>query len=307
MKFSRLAAAAIMAAIALPNVCAKKKTPAPEAPTPMRVAWNLDLKNDDGTPADSTVLWVSCPDPGKANGTTVVMVPGGGYAFVSMQNEGFDWLDWFKEKGYTVGIINYRLPHGNPQKPIEDVRRAIGFFKAHSQELGIDPDRIGVMGFSAGGHLAATTAVTPLPDMQHPTLRPNTANNQPIMIGAPAFQVLFYPVISLTPQITHSESRNNFLGSDATPDMVLAYSPERHVQPTTPPAFIVVAQDDPIVKPENSLVYYQALTAAGVPVEMHAYPTGGHGFGFSKQFLAHDYMLANLDAWLQSLYQTPGQ
>lgn len=303
MKLATLTAALIVGLTAPNQLSAKPKTAKQPAPTPLRVAWNTGLTAPDGTPADSTQLWVSLPPKGKANGTTVVMVPGGGYAFVSMQNEGFDWLEWFNEKGYTVGVLDYRLPKGDPRIPMDDVRRAIGFFKSHAQEYGIDPDRVGVMGFSAGGHLAAITSVTPIPEPHLEALRPNTSNNQPVIKATPSFQVLVYPVISLTPQLTHSDTRNNFLGTGAQPEMVLEYSPELKATPSAPPAFIVTANDDPVVKPANSVTYYQALTKEGVPVELHVYPVGGHGFGFSDKFPAHDQMLDNLDRWLHWLYR----
>lgn len=300
MKLLRLAACATVAAATLLPLSAKKKqTPEPK-PEPVRVAWNTGMQNPDGTPADSTEMWIARPAKGKANGTTVVMIPGGGYAFVSMQNEGYDWLDWFTGQGYTVGILKYRLPKGNPETPIDDAQRAIGYFKQHSAELGIDPSRVGVMGFSAGGHLAATTAVSQAPDARMLKQPANVPLNRP-MAAAPDFQVLIYPVISLTPQLTHSDSRNNFLGKDATPEMVLAYSPELHVTNSTPTAFILATNDDPIVKPGNSIAYYQALTKAGVPVSLHVYPTGGHGFGFSTGFPGHDQMTEELSAWLKAL------
>lgn len=300
MKLLRLAACAACAAATLLTLSAKKKqTPAPK-PAPVRVAWNTGMQNPDGTPADSTEMWIARPAEGKANGTTVVMIPGGGYAFVSMQNEGYDWLDWFTGQGYTVGILKYRLPKGNPDMPIDDAQRAVGFFKQHAAEFDIDPSRVGVMGFSAGGHLAASTAVAPVPDARMLRQQPAGALTRPMPAG-PDFQVLVYPVISLTPQLTHSDSRNNFLGKDATPEMVLAYSPELHVTSSTPTAFILATNDDPIVKPGNSIAYYHALTDAGVPVSLHVYPTGGHGFGFSTDFPAHNQMIDELSAWLQTL------
>lgn len=290
---------AAIAAIIIPlSGSAKKKQPLPEKPALERITWNVGLLNSDGSVADSTQMWIARPLPGRENGTAVVMIPGGAYGFVSMQNEGYDWLDWLTDQGYTVGILNYRLPHGNPTLPLDDAQRAVGYFKQHAPQLNLSPDRVGVMGFSAGGHLAATAAVTPAPDAR--PLRVGTTLSDPRPIAArPDFQILVYPVISMTPQLTHSDSRCNLLGRDATPEMVMAYSAEQHVDTTTPPALIIATNDDTVVNPTNSITYYQALTNAGVPVSLHIYPSGGHGFGFSTTFPSHNQMLTEISSWLQ--------
>lgn len=292
MKPIRIALAVLAAALIVPCAAAKKKTPAqPVKPERVTVVWNNHDVNPDGTPADSTVMYIYQPVKEKANGTTVLMTPGGGYGFVSMQNEGYDWVEWFNDNGYTVAILNYRLPNGDFKKPITDAQRALGILKEKSADLGINPDRIGIMGFSAGGHLSAITSVLPLPE-----------GEEGKGLARPAFSVLIYPVISMTPQLTHHGSRINLLGSGATPSKELEFSTELRVDGNTPPAFLVHANDDDCVNPANSIAYYQAMMKANRPVEMHIFPSGRHGFGFSENFPGHNSMIYALDNWLQRLF-----
>ena len=147
------------------------------------------------------------------------------------------------------------------------------------------------MGFSAGGHLSAITSVLPLPE-----------GEEGKGLARPAFSVLIYPVISMTPQLTHHGSRINLLGSGATPSKELEFSTELRVDGNTPPAFLVHANDDDCVNPANSIAYYQAMMKANRPVEMHIFPSGRHGFGFSENFPGHNSMIYALNNWLQRLF-----
>ena len=179
-------------------------------------------------------------------------------------------------------MLTYRLPHGNHEVPASDVYQAIRIVKEHAKEWNIDPNQIGVMGSSAGGHLASTVATHAADDVR------------------PAFQILFYPVITMDKRYTHMGTHDNLIGKDATPEMETLYSNEKQVTEKTPRAFIVLADDDDVVPSINSAWYFAALKEHGVPANMHVYPTGGHGFGNSQSWKYNADMLQNLSDWLNS-------
>ena len=229
---------------------------------------------------DTARLEVYLPE-GELKGA-VVVCPGGGYAFRSDDKEGRCWVNWFARRGVATAVLLYTMPQGHDAQPLAECSAAMKLMRENAGKWGFPADKIGVMGFSAGGHLASTMAT-------HFTAA-----------DRPDFQILFYPVINLYKAKTHKGTRKNLIGENPTEDMVKLYSNHLHVTPQTPPAFIFTCQDDKTVNPDNSLDYYSALTKAKVPSEMHFYPFGGHGFGFTSPFAYRDQMFFLLDAWIRS-------
>ena len=228
-------------------------------------------------------LKLYCADEEKANGKSVIIIPGGGYAYVSGSYEGSDWAPFYLDLGFTAAVLTYNLPHGNPEVPLNDGRAALQYLRENAEDLRIQPNRIGVMGFSAGGHLASTIATH--------------------LTGAelPAFQILFYPVITMDSRYTHAGSRENLLGSNPSSDLVNLYSNELQVTPETPPCYICWASNDETVKPINSTKYKSALKKVDVDVTSKTFSSGGHGFGFNTSFAFHKMMLNSLTEWLEGL------
>jgi len=224
--------------------------------------------------------------PSNPTGRAIVDCPGGGYTHLSMQNEGTDWVDYFNNQGIAYCVLTYRMPKGDRTLPMSDAQNAIRTVRDSAQSWRVSPFDVGIMGFSAGGHLASTTAT-----------------HAPIE-ARPDFQILFYPVISMEERATHKGSVVGFLGDNRTDEkLVKEFSNDKQVRRhTTPPAFIVLAGDDRAVPPlTNALPYFSALRKAGVPASLHIYPAGGHGFGFKSTFAYHEQLLAELTAWLNSL------
>lgn len=216
-------------------------------------------------------------------GRTVVCLPGGGYSHLSLQNEGALWAPFFTEQGINLVVLAYRMPYGHDQIPQNDVYDGIRYLKAHAMDLGMDTEKIGVMGFSAGGHLATTVATHAPRDVR------------------PAFQILFYPVVSMDTLKTHRGSHDNLIGRYANDSLVTLYSNEQQIDSLTPPAILLLADDDRAVPSPNGVNYYLALKAQGIPATMHVYPKGGHGFGIKDSFPYHESMLQNLREWLRTL------
>lgn len=236
---------------------------------------------------DTPKLKVFLPPAGLGNGSTVVACPGGGYTGLAIGHEGYHWAPFFNNLGYALAVLEYKMPAGNREIPMTDVREAFKIIGDSASAWGLDRERIGIMGSSAGGHLASTIATHPTDGCK------------------PAFQILFYPVISLDNAITHKGTRKGFLGENPSDALVGQWSAQNNVTSATAPAFIVLSGDDKVVPPDNSLLYYAALQHAGVPAAMHIYPTGGHGWGFRDRFAYHDIMLADLTDWLGRLWAAP--
>lgn len=220
----------------------------------------------------------------NAKGKTVLILPGGGYSYHAMDHEGYDWVPFFNERGVNVAVLKYKLPEGNLEIPLNDVKKTMEILQNHADDWNINPHDIGIMGFSAGGHLASAYATHAEEEYR------------------PAFQILFYPVISLKDGITHQGTKNSFLGENQSIDRVWSYSGEEQVSPSTPPAIMFHSYDDGVVV-ENSINYFQSLRRAGVPASLHIYPDGGHGWGMREYFPYHDVMLEELSVWLKR--QTP--
>ena len=222
----------------------------------------------------------------KANGKSVIIIPGGGYAYVSGGYEGADWAPFYRDLGFTAAVLRYNLPGGNPDIPVNDGKAALKYLRDNAENLLLNPKQVGVMGFSAGGHLASTLATHLRGD------------------EVPAFQVLYYPVITMDKNYTHAGSREQLLGTNPSTEMVNLYSNEKQVTAETPPAYICWASDDATVKPTNSLKYKRALSDAGIPVTTKVFSKGGHGFGFDTNYVYHRQMLQDLTNWLEKLDET---
>lgn len=219
--------------------------------------------------------------PEKPNGMAIIMCPGGGYRGLGMDGEGYDMAPWFCGQGITYIVLKYRMPNGHWEVPVSDAEQAIRMVRQHAKEWNVDPYKVGLMGASAGGHLTATLA---------------THYNSETR---PDFQILLYPVISMVPGITHGGSRKNLLGDNPTKELENAYSLERRVSPRSPQAFIVLSADDGAVPPMNSIGYFLALNQQKVPVSMHIYPIGGHGWGFRDNFTYKRQWTEELEKWLR--------
>jgi acetyl esterase/lipase len=220
-------------------------------------------------------LTVFLPVAGKGNGTGVVVCPGGGYTHLAMTHEGTDVAKWLNSLGIAAFVLKYRLPSDETMVdktigPLQDAQRAIQLVRQRAGEWGVDAGKVGILGFSAGGHLASTAGTH---------FSQTTIDNSAQVSLRPDFMILLYPVISFSDSIGHLGSRESLIGKHPDPAMIVAYSNERQVTPQTPPTFIIHAEDDKTVPVMNSLDFYEALVQHGVPAEMHVYPKGGHGWG----------------------------
>ena len=219
--------------------------------------------------------------PKVSNGAAIIACPGGGYSFVSMGKEGYSMAPWLNEQGIAVIVLKYRLPNGNWEVPLSDVEQAMRLVKNHAKEWKIDEAKLGILGSSAGGHLAATLSTLFSTDTR------------------PAFQILLYPVITMDNSVTHAGSRRQLLGNNPGQKLEYRFSADKNVKAGTPPAFIVLSDDDKTVSSLNSILYYTALKKENIPVEMHIYPSGGHGWGFGNKFIYKQHWAAALKKWLE--------
>ena len=208
----------------------------------------------------------------RPTGTAVVICPGGGYAGLAREREGVQYADWLATLGVTSFILTNRVGDYGQPAPLQDVLRAIRIVRSRAAEFHINPDRIGVMGSSAGGHLAACAA-TLYDDPAGKTGAPLDS-----VSARPDFAILMYPVITLEPPYAHVGSREFLLGKHPSAALVAHYSLEKQVTPQTPPTLLIQNQDDNVVPVQNSILFYEALTKAGVPADMYLFAHGGHGF-----------------------------
>ena len=223
---------------------------------------------------------VFLPSKKNATGEAVVICPGGGYGILAYDWEGSDIARWLNSRGIAAFVLKYRLPGSKsnivPHKsPLMDAQRALRTVRFNAESWNIDPGKIGIMGFSAGGHLASTLSTHY--DGGDPS------NSDPVEQESckPNFSVLVYPVISFTEEFQHSGSRINLVGEDADEELVKYYSNELQVTEDTPPAILIHSDDDTVVPVENSISYYKALRANGISSELHIYPYGGHGYSLA--------------------------
>jgi acetyl esterase/lipase len=232
---------------------------------------------------DTSVPFMSVyPAPSPASGTAVVVCPGGGYLTLAMDHEGSKVAEWLNAIGVTAFVLKYRVGTWDGRKnkypiPFMDATRAVRTARARAKEFGIDPERIGIMGFSAGGHLASTVGT-------HFDGGDGGSRDVVERTGSrPNFMILVYPVISLKTEYVHRGSRKSLLGENADPLLVESLSNETQVTSMTPPTFLVATDEDEAVPPENSVLFYLALRKARVPSELHIYRQGGHGFGMTSK------------------------
>ena len=252
--------------------------------------WPNGAPNTNGDDKDKAELTVYLPDAKKATGRAVVCCPGGGYTHLAMDHEGHQWATFFNNQGIALIVLKYRMPHGDRFVPISDAEEAMKTVRRNAAAWHINPSDVGIMGFSAGGHLASTIATHSTGD------------------AAPNFQILFYPVITMDPGYTHKGSRDNFLGTfgDGKKDqkemkkLEADYSNDLQVNRTTSRAFLALSDDDKAVPAANGFNYYQQLYKHDVPASIHIYPTGGHGWGYRESFAFHYNVIFELKAWLES-------
>jgi len=244
-------------------------------PTPASYVEKLDV--DWMTMVSIPTLTPYFPEKGKANGAAIIIFPGGGYGGLSMVNEGSSIAQAFNKMGVTAFVVKYRLPSDDIMLdktigPLQDAQQAVLTVRKNAAQWGIKPDKIGIIGFSAGGHLASTEGThfdkVLVDDKENISVRPD-------------FMVLLYPVISFGP-MAHVGSRENLIGKTPAQNLIDLYSNEKQVTANTPPTFLVHATDDDAVPVQNTLMFYDALLSAKVKAEMHIFQAGGHGFGLNN-------------------------
>ncbi len=246
------------------------------------VLWPNGAPTSNGVDTDTAKVYVSLPDAKRATGRCIVICPGGGYSHLAMNHEGHDWAPFFNNMGIATVVLKYRMPHGVCQVPLEDAEEAMRLVRRNAKQWNINPDQVGIMGSSAGGHLASTLATRSKGD------------------AAANFQILFYPVITMDPSFTHLGSHDNLLGKDAKKKLEREYSNDQQVTRVTPRAFIVLSDNDHAVLPVNGVNYYFECYRHDVPASLHVYPTGGHGWGIRTSFAFHVEMMQELRTWLNS-------
>ena len=273
MKSTKTILAAVFMALCLPAAAQQKLE--------MNL-WPQGAPNSNGDTADSAKVWVYLPDKKAATGRAVVICPGGGYQHLAMNHEGHDWAPFFNNMGIAAIVLKYRMPHGEHEVPVSDAEEALKLVRRNAAGWNIDPQDVGIMGSSAGGHLASTVATHSTGD------------------AAPNFQILFYPVVTMMPDITHKGSHDKFLGEKPKKKQETEYSNDLQVSRVTPRAFIALSDDDATVLPANGVNYYIELYRHDVPATLHVYPSGGHGWGNRDSFKYHNEMQLELKAWLRS-------
>ena len=270
---------AAVAAVILPGTPLQAAEGAAAGPAPaptVEKLWADDAPGiKDAKEKDKPMLTICLPPKDRSTGTAVVVCPGGGYGGLAIDHEGHQVTRWLNSMGVAGFILKYRHRgngFGHPA-PLQDAQRALATVRSRAEEFGIQPDRIGIMGFSAGGHLASTAGT------HFHTGRPDAADPLERVSCRPDFMILVYPVISFTEPFTHRGSMHNLLGKDPDPKLVESLSNEKQVTKDTPPTFLIHGHPDSGVPPQNSVAFYLALKKANVPAELHIYEKGGHGFG----------------------------
>ncbi len=260
----------------------------------------IDLSNETGIYRISKVkiptLTIFTPPQGKGNGTAVLICPGGGYVHLAYTKEGADIAKWLNTLGATAFVLKYRLPSDSIMEdktigPLMDAQKAMRFIRANAEKWDINRDRIGVIGFSAGGHLASTLS----------THYNEKVYDSDTISAKPDFSILGYPVISMETGITHLGSRENLLGNNPAGEEVIKYSNDLQVNKNTPPAFLFAAEDDNTVPIQNSINYFKALSKYKIPAELHIYQHGGHGFGLAKNGGTERDWTTACEHWLKAI------
>jgi acetyl esterase/lipase len=268
--------------------------PEPKMPTP-QLLWPHGAPGAKGDEDfDKPAIWVFLPPEKLATGTAVVVCPGGGYGHLAIGHEGKDVADWLNSLGVAAFVVRYRLApkYGHPA-PLDDAQRALRTVRANAEHWHIDPKRIGVMGFSAGGHLASTAGTHFDPGNR------DAADPIERVSCRPDFMILCYPVVAFATEYVHAGSKKNLLGLNPDPKLVESLSNERQVTPQTPPTFIFQTDADTAVVPENCVLFYLALRKAKVPAELHIYEQGRHGVGLAASDPVLSTWPARLADWLK--------
>jgi len=218
--------------------------------------------------------------PAKPNGVSIIVAPGGAYSRIVLDKEGREIVDWLRPLGVTVFTMTYRLPaegHADGKNaPLQDGQRAVRLIRENAAVWGLDPARIGFMGFSAAGHLGASLVANFAKQVYAPV------DNADTRTARPDFAVLMYPVVTMDAAFTHMESRTNLLGKDPSPELIEEYSPDKRVTKDAPEVFMALADNDSAVPTENAIRFYQGLKRVKVPAELHIYREGDHGFGIER-------------------------
>lgn len=245
----------------------------------------VNERSTDAQLTDRAVFGITRPRmavfrPARPNGAALLVTPGGGYKWVVVDKEGYEIARWLCARGFTVFVLFYRLPGegwaAGPDVALSDAQRAMRLIRHRARDFGIDPERVGAMGFSAGGHLCCDLIARFATPTYAPVDAADTLSARP-MIGAPV-----YPVVSMTAPAAHAGSRDLLIGRDASPTREAAHSPDRNIPVDAPPCFIVHAEDDEVVPVDNALLFAAALRVRKIPVETHLFAHGGHGFGLRK-------------------------
>jgi len=245
-------------------------------------------------------LEIFLPSKQNANGIAVLILPGGGYSGVAYDWEGTDYAKWLNSKGIAAFVLKYRMPQAKSvvtsyKAPIQDAQRAVRYIRYHSVKFNIEKSKIGVIGSSAGGHLASTLGTHFENDYYITKDKIDNASTRP------DFMMLIYPVISMKNTITHLGSRNSLLGKNASEDLVQQFSNELQISKNTPRTFIVHSGNDRTVPVENSLLFYNALLKNNVATTMHIFPNGGHGYSMGKSRNSAPDWTSLAEDWLASI------
>jgi acetyl esterase/lipase len=288
----------LMAIVAAP---AFTQTPKPEPD------WTLLWP--DGAPGalgdsagDRPALRIYLPSDSQKADAGVVVCPGGGYGTLALDHEGRQIAEWLNERGVAAFILRYRLgPRYRHPAPLQDAQRALRYVRYHAESFGISPQKVGIWGFSAGGHLASTAGT------HFDAGDPRAVDPIDRLSSRPDFMILAYPVISLAAEYTHGGSRNNLLGADPAPELLEYLSNEKQVTADTPPAFLFHTDEDKAVPAENSTVFYLALRKAKVSAELHIFQRGNHGVGLAPADPVLSIWPLLLHAWLRTNGLLPAQ
>lgn len=269
---------------------------ATNASPPVELLWPKGAPGAIGSEErDKPSLTIYLPPADKANGAAVVVCPGGGYGGLALGHEGKDPAEWLNHHGFAAFVLRYRLgPRYHHPAPLQDAQRAMRLVRSRAKEWRLDPKRIGIWGFSAGGHLASTVA-THFDDG-----RPDTDDPIERVSCRPDFAILCYPVITLRPPLAHGGSRRNLLGDKPDEALVASLCNDEQVTEKTPPTFLFHTNEDKAVPPENSILFYQALRKNKVPAELHIYETGVHGVGLGVGRGAVSAWPEQLAGWLKT-------
>jgi acetyl esterase/lipase len=247
-------------------------------PTPIPL-WSGPAPQSHGTaPADIPEITPFLVDDPLSPTPAIVICPGGAYGFLAIDTEGYNEARWFQAHGVSAFVLKYRLPTAGYRHPVPllDAQRAIRLVRSRADGWKIDAEKVGIMGFSAGGHLASTL------ETHFDSGDPGASDPVDQLGCRPDFAVLVYPVISMKDGLTHPGSKANLLGPNPDPALVANLSNETQVTSNTPPTLLIIVDDDTVVPPDNSRLMYAALRKAGVSSELQEYPHGGHGFGYGK-------------------------